>query len=77
MKKKDKIISSSTSQELRGILRKVVNSKIGTASLADQDGYFVGGKTGTAESYGDKKIELIHLFLFFQHINRTILCLSC
>ena len=55
IEKKDKIISSSTSQELRGILRKVVNSKIGTASLADQDGYFVGGKTGTAESYGDKK----------------------
>jgi len=55
IEKKDKIISSSTSEELRGILRKVVNSKIGTASLADQDGYFVGGKTGTAESYGNKK----------------------
>ena len=40
---------------MRKILRKVVNSKIGTASLADQDGYFVGGKTGTAESYGNKK----------------------
>ena len=23
--------------------------------MADKDGYYVGGKTGTAESYGDKK----------------------
>ena len=36
-------------------MRKVVSSENGTASLADKDGYFVGGKTGTAESYGDKK----------------------
>jgi cell division protein FtsI (penicillin-binding protein 3) len=36
-------------------LRKVVSSEIGTASLADKNGYDVGGKTGTAESYGDKK----------------------
>ena len=40
---------------MRNILRKVVSSKDGTASLADKDGYYVGGKTGTAESYGDKK----------------------
>ena len=49
------IISIDTSNKLRNILRKVVSSKDGTASLADKDGYFVGGKTGTAESYGDKK----------------------
>ena len=49
------IISVDTSNKLRDILRKVVSSKEGTASLADKDGYFVGGKTGTAESYGDKK----------------------
>ena len=49
------IISKDTSNQLRKILRKVVSSKIGTASLADKDGYYVGGKTGTAESYGDKK----------------------
>ena len=49
------IISFDTSNKLRNILRKVVSSKDGTASLADKDGYYVGGKTGTAESYGDKK----------------------
>ena len=49
------IISSNTSNKLIKILRKVVSNKNGTASLADKDGYFVGGKTGTAESYGDKK----------------------
>ena len=55
MKTTKKIISKHTSKQLRGILRKVVNSKEGTASLADMNGYRVGGKTGTAESYGNKK----------------------
>ena len=50
-----KIISSHTSKKLVNILRKVVSSENGTASLADKDGYYVGGKTGTAESYGDEK----------------------
>ena len=49
------IISKETSNKLNNLLRKVVTSKEGTASLADKDGYYVGGKTGTAESYGDKK----------------------
>ena len=53
-KKLEKIISKETSNELRKILRKVVSSEEGTASLADKDGYYVGGKTGTAESYGNK-----------------------
>ena len=53
--KLDSIISNETSIKLRDILRKVVSSKNGTASLADKNGYYVGGKTGTAESYGDKK----------------------
>tara|TARA_B100001057_G_scaffold224214_1_gene224512 strand:+ start:3492 stop:5213 length:1722 start_codon:yes stop_codon:yes gene_type:complete len=55
IEKLDTIISSKTSDKLSKILRKVVNSKYGTASLADKDGYYVGGKTGTAESYGNKK----------------------
>ncbi len=49
------IVSNDTSKKLRNILRKVVSSDTGTAILADMDGYYVGGKTGTAESYGDKK----------------------
>jgi cell division protein FtsI (penicillin-binding protein 3) len=49
------IISKETSNKLSNLLRKVVTSKVGTASLADKNGYYVGGKTGTAESYGDKK----------------------
>ena len=49
------IISKDTSAKIINLLRKVVSSKDGTASLADKDGYYVGGKTGTAESYGDKK----------------------
>ena len=55
IKESKKIISSDTSKKLTKILRKVVSSKDGTASLADIDGYYVGGKTGTAESYGDGK----------------------
>ena len=50
-----KIISKGTSKDLILMLRKVVSGDTGTASLADKDGYYVGGKTGTAESYGDKK----------------------
>ena len=50
-----KIISNKTSKEITSILRKVVSSENGTASLADKEGYYVGGKTGTAESYGNDK----------------------
>ena len=53
-----KIISEETSKEITNILRKVVSSKNGTASLADKDGYYVGGKTGTAESYGNNNHRL-------------------
>jgi len=59
------IISFDTSNKLRNILRKVVSSKDGTASLADIDGYYVGGKTGTAESYGDKKNRINTFISFF------------
>ena len=55
IEKSEKIISKDTSDKLSKILRKVVSSHDGTASLADIDGYYVGGKTGTAESYGSKK----------------------
>ena len=49
------MISPNTSKTINGILRKVVSSKNGTAHFADKNGYYVGGKTGTAEGYGDKK----------------------
>jgi cell division protein FtsI (penicillin-binding protein 3) len=49
------LISTETSETISSILRKVVNSKNGTAHFADMDGYYVGGKTGTAEGYGNKK----------------------
>ena len=53
--KSKELITEETSKKLSKILRKVVSSKNGTASLADKDGYYVGGKTGTAESYGSEK----------------------
>ena len=48
-----KLISESTSKEINNILRKVVTDEKGTASLADIDGYYVGGKTGTSQNYKD------------------------
>jgi len=64
-----KIISNGTSLKLNNILRKVVNTEEGTASLADKDGYYVGGKTGTAESYGDNK-NRINTFISIFPTNR-------
>jgi len=49
------LISVETSKTINDILRKVVSSKNGTAYFADKNGYYVGGKTGTAEGYGSSK----------------------
>lgn len=46
-KKPRRVISEETAQEMRNILRGVVDS--GTAELAEVDGYFPGGKTGTGQ----------------------------
>jgi len=46
-KKPQRVISEETAKEMRNILRSVVDS--GTAELADVEGYFPGGKTGTAQ----------------------------
>ena len=71
LKINNSIISRNTSDQLRGILRKVVSSEEGTASLADINGYQVGGKTGTAESYGDKK-NRINTFISFFPTNKPL-----
>ena len=47
--KREKILNKEVSDKILPILRKVVTAKEGTASLANVDGYEVGGKTGTAQ----------------------------
>ena len=53
-----KLISKKTSKKINNILRKVVTENDGTASLADVNGYFVGGKTGTSQNYTNKNENL-------------------
>jgi len=60
-KKKEKIISTKTSDIINSILRKVVSLEIGTANFANVQGYEVGGKTGTALKY--KSNEKLNTFV--------------
>ena len=54
-KNRDSIISTKTSDQINKMLRKVVTEERGTASNANIFGYKVGGKTGTAKNYKNKK----------------------
>ena len=47
--KKEKIFKENISDKILPILRKIVTTKEGTASLANIEGYEIGGKTGTAQ----------------------------
>ena len=59
--KQEKILNDEVSKKILPILRKIVTTKEGTASLANVNGYEIGGKTGTAQksitgSYSKKKL---------------------
>ena len=47
--KRKRILNEEVSKKILPILRKIVSTKEGTASLANVTGYEIGGKTGTAQ----------------------------
>ncbi len=76
----DRVISTETSRKIRQMLRAVVER--GTASLADVDGYRVGGKTGTADKpkhtggYYDDKVISTFASVFPAHDPEYVLVVS-
>ena len=76
--KKERILSNEVSKKILPILRKIVTTKEGTASLANVVGYEIGGKTGTAQKslegvYSKKKNKY---FCFSISNYRTKICFS-
>ena len=72
--KREKILNDEVSEKILPILRKIVTSKDGTASLANVKGYEVGGKTGTAQKsiagvYSRKKSIPLYLYSLLQNQN--------
>ena len=66
----DRVISAKTSEQMRKLMRLVV--EYGTAKLAAAPGYVVGGKTGTAEKnqgghYQEKKLMSDFVAVFPMH----------
>ena len=61
----ERVISNETSKEINLMLREVVTSKHGTASLANVFGFDVGGKTGTAKKnfYGEYSNKKLNTFI--------------
>jgi cell division protein FtsI (penicillin-binding protein 3) len=71
----ERVISQKTSQEMRKLMRLVV--QYGTAKLAAAPGYVVGGKTGTAEKnqgghYQEKKLLSDFVAVFPMHDPRYL-----
>ncbi|MDC3185361.1 penicillin-binding protein 2 [Candidatus Pelagibacter sp.] len=62
--KKNKIIEKDVSIKINHILRKIVSSDDGTASLANVSGYEIGGKTGTAQKVIDGKYSRLKINTF-------------
>ena len=62
--KKNKIIEKDVSIKINHILRKIVSSNDGTASLANVSGYEIGGKTGTAQKVIDGKYSRLKINTF-------------
>ena len=62
-----RLISEKTSIKINKILRKVVTDDEGTAKLADINGYYVAGKTGTSQNYKNEKENLNTFISVFPH----------
>ncbi|MEY4092738.1 MAG: hypothetical protein RLZZ496_1920 [Pseudomonadota bacterium] len=62
------VIKPETSEAMRYIMRLNASHKLGTAGKADIEGYFVGGKTGTADKSIHGHYDGKHVFTTFMGI---------